>query len=260
MINNYKDNFIKMIRPQKKIIFLILGIIIFSSCATKKDVLYFRDVNLKEQDKTFFSEGKIQENDILSIIVSSSSPELASIYNANQSASSNTSGYLVTIDGTVILPVLGKIEVKDRTLLALENLIVQKLIDGNHLSNPTVTVRLTNAKFTILGEIKNPGTYTFNEQNISLLQALGYAGDLTINGKRQDVLIIREENNKRTYTTIDLTSKKWFNSPNYYIKPNDVIYINPNGPKVTSSGYVPSFTNLLAVVSIAITTILLLTK
>lgn len=249
-----------MIIPQKKNLMLLIGILIISSCASKKDVLYFTDVNLKEQDKTVFSEGKIQANDILSVIVSSSSPVLASNYNPNQPASSTINGYLVTLDGTITLPILGKIKVQELTLLELENLLVKRLIDGNHLSNPTVTVRLTNAKFTILGEVKNPGTYTFNEQNISLLQALGYAGDLTINGKRQDVLIIREENTKRTYTTIDLTSKKWFDSPMYYIKPNDVIYINPNGPKVTASGYVPSLPNLLAVVSIAITTILFITK
>lgn len=249
-----------MIKTQKKILIILLGLLLISSCASKKDVLYFSDVNLKEHDETVFLEGKIQANDILSIIVSSSSPELASIYNTNQSATSTINGYLVTIEGTIILPILGKIKVKDLTLLELENLLVKKLIDENHLANPTVTVRLTNAKFTILGEVKIPGTYTFDEQNINILQALGYAGDLTINGKRQDVLIIREENNKRTYTTIDLTSKKWFDSPYYYIKPNDVIYVNPNGPKVTSSGYLPSLTSLLAVVSIAITTILLLTK
>jgi len=249
-----------MIKPQKNILILILGILIFSSCASKKDVLYFNDVNVNQQDTTVFSEGRIQTNDILSVIVSSSSPELASFYNTNQLGSSTFNGYLVTIQGVIVLPILGKIEVKGLTLLELEDLIVQKLIDGNHLLNPQVTVRLTNAKFTILGEVKSPGTYTFNEQNISLLQALGYAGDLTINGQRQDVLIIREENNKRIYTTIDLTSKKWFDSPNYYIKPNDVIYVNPNGPKVTSSGYVPSLTNLLAVASVAITTIILLTK
>lgn len=249
-----------MIKPHKNILILVLGILIISSCASKKDVLYFNDVNLNEQDTTVYSEGKIQTNDILSIIVSSNSPELAAFYNTNQIGASSFTGYLVTIEGTINLPILGKINVKGLTLPALENLIIQKLIDGDHLSNPTVAVRLTNAKFTILGEIKSPGTYNFNEQSISLLQALGYAGDLTINGKRQDVLIIREENNKRTYTTIDLTSKKWFNSPNYYIKPNDVIYVNPNGPKVTSSGYVPTLTGLLAVTSVAITTIILLTR
>ena len=230
-----------------------------SACSTKKDLIYFSDINVNEQDEIVFSPGKIKVNDILSIVVSSSSTELAMVYNSNQNTSPFT-GYLVTIDGTIVLPILGKIKVQDLTLLELENELVKRLIEGGHLSNPIVTVRLTNAKFTVLGEVRNPGTYTFNEQNISILQALGYAGDLTIHGKRQDLLIIREENNKKTYKTIDLTSKKWFNSPYYYIKPNDVIYVNPNNAKVTSSGYIGSFGNLLAVFSIAISTILLLTK
>jgi len=249
-----------MIKSHKNILIFLLGVLIFSSCASKKDVLYFNDVNLTEQDSTVFSAGKIQTNDILSVIVSSSSPELAAFYNENPIASSSSNGYLVTIEGAIILPILGKIIVKGLTLLEVENLVVKKLIDGKHLQNPTVAVRITNAKFTILGEVKSPGTYNFNEQNISLLQALGYAGDLTIDGKRQDVLIIREENNKRSYITIDLTSKKWFDSPTYYIKPNDVIYINPNGPKVSSSGYVKNLTNVLTLASLAITTILLLTR
>ncbi|WP_269686380.1 polysaccharide biosynthesis/export family protein [Flavobacterium lacustre] len=249
-----------MIKKTTNFFLLIIGVLIFlSSCSTKKDLIYFNDINIKEQDNTVFSEGKIQRNDILSIVISSSSPDLASMYNTNQADSSLT-GYLVTIDGTITLPILGKIKVQELTIQELENLLIKKLIDGNHLSNPTVTVRLRNAKFTVLGEVKMPGTYTFNEQNISILQALGYAGDLTIHGKRQNVLIIREENNKKTYMTIDLTSKKWFDSPYYYIKPNDVIYVNPNGAKVTSSGYVSSFGNLLAVISIALSTILILTK
>lgn len=248
-----------MIKTHTKILLFILGILIFSSCSSKKDLIYFSDVNLKEQDETIFLERKIQANDILSIVVSSSSPELATMYNVNPNPTA-PAAYLVTLDGVITLPILGKISVKDLTLLELENLLVKKLIEGNQLANPIVTVRLINAKFTILGEVKNPGTYTFNEQNISILQAFGYAGDLTIHGKRQDVLIIREENNKKTYMTIDLTSKKWFDSPYYYIKPNDIIYVNPNGAKVTSAGYINSFGNLLAVISIALSTILLLTK
>lgn len=250
-----------MTQKQTKFFLFIIGIFLLtmSACSSKKDLIYFSDINLNEQDEIVFSPGKIKINDILSIVVSSSSPELAMVYNANQNTSPFT-GYLVTIDGTIMLPILGKIKVQDLTLLELENELIKKLIEGNHLSNPIVTVRLTNAKFTILGEVRNPGTYTFNEQNISILQALGYAGDLTIHGKRQDLLIIREENNKKTYKTIDLTSKRWFNSPYYYIKPNDVIYVNPNKAKVTSSGYIGSFGNLLAVFSIAISTILLLTK
>jgi polysaccharide export outer membrane protein len=255
----YKDKLNTMIRFQKSIL-LLIGILLITGCASKKDILYFSDIDVKEQNNTVFSQGKIQANDILSVIISSSSPDLASMYNLNQPSSSAINGYLVALDGTITLPILGKINVQDLTLLELEQYLVKKFIDGKHLANPTVTVRLINAKFTVLGEVMNPGTFNYSEQNISILQALGYAGDLTIHGKRKDVLIIREENNKRTYKTIDLTSKDWFDSPYYYIKPNDVIYVNPNGSKVATAGYVPSLTNLLAAASIAITTILLLTK
>jgi polysaccharide export outer membrane protein len=249
------------LKQTKKFLLIIGFFLALSSCATKKKLIYFSDVDVNVQDEIIFSEGKIQINDILSIVISSSNPELVSMYNTNQVSVSGTEiGYLVALDSTITLPILGKIMVKDLTLIALEKVVTKKLVEGNHLSNPIVTIRLINAKFTILGEVKNPGTYTYNEQNISLLQALGYAGDLTIHGKRQDVLIIREENNKKTYMTIDLTSKRWFDSPYYYVKPNDVIYVNPNGAKVTSSGYINSFGSLLAIISIALSTVLVLTK
>ena len=229
--------------------------LILSSCSSKKDVLYFNDINTNEQDKVIFSASKIQVNDILSIIISSSSPELASIYNQNQTTTT-TLGYLVNTEGSITMPLLGKIKAKDLTLIDLENFLVKKLKDENHLSDPIVTVRLLNAKFSILGEVNKPGTYNFSEENISLLQALGYAGDLTISGKRANVLIIREENNVKTYATIDLTSKKWFDSPYYYIKPNDVIYVNPNGAKVKSAGYIGSLGTFMSVVSVGLSTIL----
>jgi len=244
-----------MIVKKNNLFCLFLMMLILSSCSSKKDVLYFNDINTNEQDKVIFSASKIQVNDILSIIISSSSPELASIYNQNQTTTT-TLGYLVNTEGSITMPLLGKIKAKDLTLIDLENFLVKKLKDENHLSDPIVTVRLLNAKFSILGEVNKPGTYNFSEENISLLQALGYAGDLTISGKRANVLIIREENNVKTYATIDLTSKKWFDSPYYYIKPNDVIYVNPNGAKVKSAGYIGSLGTFMSVVSVGLSTIL----
>jgi len=242
-----------MFRIEKFYLFFLI-LLVLNSCSTKKDILYFNTVTSGQQDKVVFSAGKIQPNDILNIIISSSSLELAVAYNLNQTPT--FTGYLVTTEGTVTLPVLGKIKAQELTLSDLENLLVKKLKDENHLSNPIVTVRLMNAKFTVLGEINKPGTYTFSEESISILQALGYAGDLTINGVRNDILIIREENNIKTYAKIDLTSKEWFSSPYYYIKPNDVIYVNPNGAKVKSAGYVGSLGNFLAILSIGVSTVL----
>lgn len=240
-----------------KILLFILGITLLNSCTSKKELLYFNDIDVKTPDKIVFSPSKIQPNDILSIVISSSTPELAVMYNQNSIPST---GYLVSLDGMITLPVLGKMKAQDLTLMDLETSLAKTLIDGKHLVNPIVTARLLNAKFTVLGEVNNPGTYPFNEQNISILQALGYAGDLTIHGKRQDVLIIREENNSKTYMKIDLTSKEWFNTPYYYIKPNDVIYVNPNGAKVKSAGFISNAGSLLTLISIALSTILILTK
>jgi polysaccharide export outer membrane protein len=244
-----------MIIIKKKIGFLFFMLLILSSCSSTKDVVYFRDSNTKDQDKFKFVANNVQTNDILNIIISSSNPELALSYNLYQSATS-TNGYLVNRDGFITMPILGKIKAQDLTLTELENFLVKKLKDENHLSNPVVTARLINAKFTILGEVNRPGTYNYSEENISILQAIGYAGDLTINGKRDNVLIIREENNVKTYTTIDLTSKKWFNSPIYYLKPNDVIYITPNGSKVKQAGYIGSLGTFMSVFSVALSTVL----
>jgi len=244
-----------MIVKKNNLFCLFLVMLMLSSCSSKKDILYFNDINTNDKDKIVFSAGKIQINDILSIVISTSSTELAVIYNLNLTSSS-TIGYLVNTEGNITMPVLGKIKAQGLTLIELENFLVKKLKDDSHLSDPIVTARLLNAKFTILGEVNKPGTYTFNEENISMLQALGYAGDLTINGKRDNVLIIREENNIKTYVTLDLTSKKWFDSPYYYIKPNDVIYINPNGSKVKSAGYIGSLGTFMAVASFGISTVL----
>jgi polysaccharide export outer membrane protein len=245
---------------------VILGFLFLCSCSSKKEVLYFNDIDSNNLDKNIFTAGKIQTNDILSIIVSSSSSELSAVYNLNQDQNQNSKafpGYLVNTEGTITLPIIGKLAVKGLSLSELEDLLVEKLKDGNHLTAPIVTARLMNAKFTVLGEVNKPGTYTFSEQNISLLQAIGYAGDLTINGKRENVLLIREENNAKTYITIDMTSKNWFGSPNYYIKPNDVIYVNPNGPKVKSAGYIGNLGTFINVASVSLSlvlTVILLSK
>ena len=245
---------------------VILGFIFLCSCSSRKEVLYFNDIDSNNLDKNIFTPGQIQTNDILSVIVSSNSSELSAVYNLNQDQNQNSAafpGYLVNTEGTITLPIIGKIAVRGLSLSKLEDLLVEKLKEGNHLTAPIVTVRLMNAKFTVLGEVNRPGTYTFSEQNISVLQAIGYAGDLTINGKRENVLLIREENNAKTYITIDMTSKNWFGSPNYYIKPNDVIYVNPNGPKVKSAGYIGNLGTFINVVSVSLSlvlTVILLSK
>lgn len=232
----------------------ILLLLIFSSCTSKKDIIYFNNINTQSSDQTKLEITKISKNDILSVVISSTSSELVKLY--NQDGASSPSGYLVNSDGMITLPILGKINVVGLSCSELEQLVSNLLISGGHIYNPIVNVRVTNSKFTVLGEVNKPGTYNFLEENISLLQALGYAGDLTINGIRKEVYLIREENNVLKYNKIDLTSKDWFSSPYYYIKPNDVVYVLPNDPKVKTGGYVKSLGNLLTITSVGISTIL----
>ncbi|GGW22088.1 polysaccharide biosynthesis/export family protein [Arenibacter certesii] len=253
---------------KKSITLLGLVVLVLQSCATKKEILYFQDANTMGPQNITYETPKIQPNDILNITVSALIPETALPYNKQQptNTSSNSidllklQGYLVSTEGTIVFPVLGTLEAADKTTAQLEKKLQQLLEKGGHLIEPTVSVRLLNAKVTVLGEVQRPGTYSFTEQQISLPQALGYAGDLTINGKRNDVLLIREENGIRTVTQIDLTETDWFNSSYYYIKPNDFIVVNPNAPKVKSAGFVGNTGTLLSVVSVILSSIILITR
>lgn len=237
------------------------------SCASNKEMLYLQDAEEYVKGKINYSNPKIQPNDVLRIIVSTLNPESALPYNVipeNTGAGNiqimQLDGYLVSESLTINFPVLGVLSVKDMTTQEFAVYLKELLETGGHLIDPSVDVRLINAKVTILGEVNSPGTYNFTEQNITLLQALGYAGDLTIYGKREDILIMREEEGVRQITHIDLTTSNWINGDFNYIKPNDIIVVNPNNPKVKSSGFVGNVGVLISVISIVFSTIVLITK
>jgi polysaccharide export outer membrane protein len=210
----------------------------------------------------------IQPNDILKITVQSAIPEAALIYNKNNSQTiQNQSiellqleGYLVTIKNEINFPVLGNISTANQTTQQLANKIADLLKSGNQLKDASVNVRLVNAKVTILGEVNNPGTYNFTEQNITLLQALGYASDLTINGKRDDILITREVDGVRRISHVNLTSAQFLNSEFYYIKPNDVIVVNQNNPQIKRAGFIGDVGTILTIASLALSVTILLTR
>jgi polysaccharide export outer membrane protein len=242
-------------------------LLVLCSCASKKELWYLQNVEDSANQAILYSNAKIQPNDVLRITVSALIPASAVPYNTmpSQSGGGNVQllqleGYLVSKDLTINFPILGVLSVADKTTQEFAIYLKELLKNGNHLKDPTVDVRLVNAKVTVLGEVNNPGTYNFTEQNITLLQALGYAGDLTIYGKREDVLVMREEEGVRQVTHIDLTTSEWLNGPFNVIKPNDVIIVNPNSPKVTSSGYVGNVAILLSVVSIILTSVVLITN
>lgn len=244
---------------------LLLVLTICTSCANKRDILYLQDAKLNASGDILYNSPTIQPNDILKITVGSLEPELSILYNHNNAGSQQNilvmqlEGYLVNIDNTIDFPILGEISTLNLTTIQLADSIKNRLISEGHLINPNVNVRLINAKITILGEVNKPGTYNFTEQNITVMQALGYAGDLTINGKRNDILITREINGIRKVAHINLTSSEFMKSPYYFVKPNDLIIVNPNDPRVKSSGFVGNVGTLATVISLVLSLTILIT-
>ncbi|MDC1327129.1 polysaccharide biosynthesis/export family protein [Ulvibacter sp.] len=235
---------------------------------TKKQMLYLQDVDTINNQELKYNNHTLQVDDILKISVSALMPEAALPYNsvtggsvvANNIDIVRLDGYLVSQNSTINFPVLGELSVKDKTTQELENDIKKLLVDGGYLINPNVTVRLLNAKVTILGEVKMPGTFTFTENNISFLQALGLAGDLTINGSREDVVVLRRIDGLQTTSRINLTSANFLSGQYQMVKPNDVIIVNPNSAKVKTAGYVGNIGAILGIISVVLTSTLLFTR
>lgn len=244
----------------------LMSVSILASCVSKRQVLYMQDVESYKEIEVVHEQTNFQVDDILKISVGALMPEAALPYNVPVIAPANNieviklDGYLVSQNLTINFPVLGEISVADKNPKTLSLHIKELLEKGGYLIDPNVTVRLLNAKVTVLGEVKNPGTFTFTENNISLLQALGLAGDLTINGSREDVILIRESSGKRVITHIDLTSTEWINGPFQNIQPNDVIVVNPNTAKIKSAGVVGNASVVLGIASVILSSIIVLSR
>ena len=251
----------------RKSIFIIVSFLLISSCTSKRNITYLNGVD--NYSNTDISKQKIpytiQGDDILRIEIRSMIPEASIIYNripqnTTQASSLNLlqlEGHLVSSNYTINFPVLGILDVKGTTL-ELEEKITKLLLEGEHLVNPTVSVRLLNAKFTVLGEVTNAGTYTFLDKNLTLLQALGYAGDLKISGKRKNITLIREINGIRYARKLDITSKDILDNSAYYIRNNDVIIVNPNYSRIKSAGFIGSPSSIASISSILLSITLLI--
>lgn len=242
----------------KKIIVLLVLTIVLASCATREQVIYFQD--LKEQGvpqpDPSYNYPEIQVGDILKIDITALQESALVPFRFEKGVVSQgrtldimkLEGYEVGKDGTINYPGLGDVKVAGLTTREAQKHLEQLL--SKDIVNPSVKVRLLNFQITILGEVNNPGTYSITEERITLPQAIGMAGDFTINGKREDVLIIREVDGVRKKTRIDFTQTDWMDGPYYYLKQNDLIYVEPNNPKVKSAGYIGNVGTILSVVSI----------
>lgn len=231
----------------RKFSMAILSLMLFSSCASTKKVAYFNDV----KDSILISsqsglEPVIQKKDILSISVSSLSMEATIIFNGpniplspNASAATSnmpqTTGYLVSQEGNIKFPVLGEIPAAGLTQKELENNITKLLVEKKLLFDPIVTARFLNFRVTVLGEVNKPGVIIVPSEQISILEAIGQAGDLTIYGVRNNVILIRQVGSDKIITRINLNSSSILRSPYFFLKSNDVIYVEPGKAKVAST-------------------------
>ena len=230
-------------------IFLIFIILFSVSCTSYKHVPYFQDL---QQDSVLtekidnFRPLTIQPGDLLAIHVTSLNHEADAAINYNlERPNGNTAvnvdrpeenavvGYLVNTNGEIHLPYVGAVKVAGISILSATSLLETQL--SNYLSKPVITLRIQNFKVAVLGDVKNPGTYYAANERITLTEALSMAGDLNTTGLRENVLLIRESNGERKYVRLDLTSKNIFSSPYYYLRNNDVIYVQPNKEQVHAS-------------------------
>ncbi|QCX02245.1 polysaccharide export protein [Aggregatimonas sangjinii] len=230
----------------KLFVLAIAGLFFFTSCGSGRNAIYFDEpTNVVFGKNSTDLEPVIQLNDLLSIVVSSVNPDAADLFNPSRNGteqsstnSGNTtraSGYLVDQDGFINFPILGKIEVAGRTKKEVRDEITNQLVEQKLLLEPIVDIRYLNYKVSILGEVKNPSVLNVPSEKISLLEALGMAGDITIYGRRDNVTLIREEDGVKRIRKIDLTTNEIFSSPYYYLQSNDIVYVQPNKAKVSSS-------------------------
>jgi polysaccharide biosynthesis/export protein len=231
----------------QRCLILLLSIIPFLfSCVHSKKIPYFSNL----ADTASFGEALapqhiIRKGDVLSIVVNSLDPEASRMFNLSNRSEVRTTtptgdelepaGYLVNKEGNINFLMLGMIRAEGATREELQQRITRGLVDRKLLLDPIVEIRHLNFKVTVLGEVVRPTVITVPNEQITLMEALGLAGDLTIFAKRTNVLVIRNEGNRRTTNRIDLNSTELFNSPYYFLQPNDVVYVAPNKAREMSA-------------------------
>ena len=241
---------------------MLFCIVFLTSCFTPKKVLYLQDLTQgMEQELKEDYEAKIKKDDLLQILILAQTPEAAKPFNLTsliQEVGTTTSSenqdqysYLVDVNGNIDLPILGQMSVEGLTTQQVKEAVTKKLQEKDLIKDPVVQVRIQNFKVLMLGEVKTPGAIEVRGERLTLLDAISQAGDLTMQGRRDRVAVIREEAGKRTVNYLDLKSKDIFDSPYFYLKQNDVVYVEPNDSKSVQyrSGQMGNVTPWISLVS-----------
>jgi polysaccharide export outer membrane protein len=222
-----------------------------TSCRTARLVPYFGGgIDSLPPTDFVLPEQVIQRGDVLSITFYSDNPQATQIFNQASGAALNTTpissrlmtteaagasgGYLVDVEGNIRLHSIGKMKVAGMTKKQLETSLLDRIREMGVLTNPYCVIRFSNFRVTVLGEVKAPGVYQLPSEKASILEALGLAGDITVYGRKDNVMVVREMDGKRTYAKMDLTRNDIFSSPYYFIRQNDVIVVTPDEGQPTA--------------------------
>ena len=246
----------------KKTTPFLIALLFFSSCASKKDIVYYQNIDsLPTQGKQNSYEIKIQPDDLLMIVVSAEDSETAIPFNLSTVSIASSIGsangqqmiqsYLVDANGTIDFPVIGKIKLSGLNRSEVQQLFQDKI--GKYIKNPIINLRIMNFKVSLQGEVNVPGTFTISSERVTLIEALALAKDLTIYGKRDNILIIREIDGVKSYNRVDITKADFINSPFYYLAQNDVVYVEPNSSRVNASKVGPNTGVIISISSLLIT-------
>ncbi|MCQ2264849.1 MAG: polysaccharide biosynthesis/export family protein [Bacteroidales bacterium] len=237
----------------KLLIAIVASLLLMSSCETTKQISYFQDLQ-QMQDTVFVQvqspEIRLRPDDKISIIVNTKDPELTALFNLPYTARilgqtheglSNTnqgaSGYIIKGDGTIDFPVLGSIPAAGKTRNELASYIKNELVNSEQVKDPVVTVEFVNLQFSVMGEVRLPGRYNITRDCLTLLDAISIAGDMTIDGRRDNVLVLRPDTagQLKAYHVDMRSFKSIQNSPVYYIHQNDYVYVEPNKKRANES-------------------------
>ena len=232
-------------------------VLLLVSCASKKDMIYYQDIDtLQSKEKSNSYEIKIQPDDLLLIHVYAEDPEIAKSFSMkstteNSAGGAEGSSYLVDANGFINFPTLGNLKVSGLSRTEVLQLLDDRI--SKYIKKPIISLRITNFKISVQGEVNSPGSYPIASERITLIEALSLAGDLSVYGKRDNILIIREVDGVKTFNRVDITKSGFMNTPFYYLAQNDVVYVEPNQNKINVAAVNPSIGLVFSVVSILIT-------
>lgn len=261
-------------RKVKSVILIILTSIITTSCVSRKEIVYFQGLDKAGErlERNVDKSLQLKPNDLLTITVSAPEQAAAMPFNLpvmGMPQSGSDSGlringqqqlqtYLVDGEGNIEFPVLGTVEVAGLSRQELQQRLKAQI--SEYVQDPIVNIRLVNFQVSILGEVNRPGTFDVRDEYLTLPKALGLAGDLSIYGKRTNILVMREKEGKKTYEYLDLTDPEIVDSPFYNLQQNDVVYIEPNGAQIQSAGYNRNAGVYISIASVLVSLAVLLTR